>query len=343
MRSLRLSELEARLLAPPEPGRFSDAELAGLPEPARRHLAQAIAPGTPLASSAQLRMRGRIKVGRWLPFRARQVLNPHRGFVWAARAAGVIAGSDRHLDGDGGMDWKLAGLVIVAHAQGPDVSRSAAGRAGAEAIWLPTALLPSFGVRWSAAADDQVTAHIQVGDTPVELRLRLDAAGRIASLVFDRWGDPDNSGAFAWHRFGGEVTGYRSFQGLTIPSEGRLGWFYGQDRWPAGEFFRYQITDLQPVTGPAAGAACPACTLATARISTSSPASPTARCGGATCANPPRSGCARKAATWRAPPPQPRSQGRQAARDAAGRQRHPARHGHGRPPAVVATVHLDRR
>ena len=176
---------EGRLLQPPPPGRFSSAELEGLPGPVQRHLAQAIAPGTPLATSGRLRMRGRIKVGRWLPFRARQILNPHRGFVWTARAAGVITGSDRYLDGVGGMTWKLAGLVTVAHAEGQDVSRSAAGRAGAEAVWLPTALLPRFGVRWSAVADDQVTAH-----------------------------------------------------------------YHGDDRWPAGEFFRYQITDLRPFIRP---------------------------------------------------------------------------------------------
>jgi hypothetical protein len=91
MRTPRLSEPEARLLQPPEPARFSAAELEGLPEPVQRHLAQAITPGTALAASARLRMRGHIKVGRWLPFRARQILNPHNGFVWAARAAGIIA------------------------------------------------------------------------------------------------------------------------------------------------------------------------------------------------------------------------------------------------------------
>ena len=71
MGSLRLSELEGRLLQAPAPGRFSSAELDGLPELVRRHLTQAIAPGTALATSAWLRMRGHIKVGRWLPFRAR--------------------------------------------------------------------------------------------------------------------------------------------------------------------------------------------------------------------------------------------------------------------------------
>ena len=263
MGATTLADLEARLLRPAGPGRFDPAELDGLPEPVRRHLGLAIAPGTPLATSARLRMRGSIKVGRWLPFRARQVLSPRDGFVWAGRAAWLIAGSDRYLDGAGALEWKLAGLVTVARAEGADVARSAAGRAGAEGIWLPTALLPRFGVRWAAPATDaegsgeprggapvdRVTAAFTVGETPLELELRLDAAGRVVSLAFDRWGDPGGAGAFGWHRFGGQITGYASFGGLTVPSAGRLGWFWGTDRWAEGEFFRYRITDLQPA-GP---------------------------------------------------------------------------------------------
>jgi len=65
-------------------------------------------------------------------------------------------------------------------------------------------------------------------------------------VVFDRWGDPDETGSWAWHPFGGEITGYRSFAGgLTIPSAGRFGWRFGTDRWAEGEFFRYEITKLQ--------------------------------------------------------------------------------------------------
>jgi hypothetical protein len=246
--STALSELERQLLQPAPPDRFTDAELGGLPEPVQRHLATAIAPGTPLALSARLRMRGTIKVGRWLPFRAHELLAPHQGFVWAARAAGVIAGSDRYVDGAGGMDWRLAGLITVLHADGPDVSRSAAGRAGAEAMWVPTALIPRFGVHWSASDSDQVTAEYQIGDIPLKVRYQLDRGGRISWFVFDRWGDPDGDGTWAWHPFGGEITGYASFDGVTIPAAGRVGWFFGTDRWPGGEFFRYQITDLRLVT-----------------------------------------------------------------------------------------------
>ena len=85
------------------------------------------------------------------------------------------------------------------------------------------------------------------------LELRLDPAGRVVSLAFDRWGDPDGRG-FGWHRFGGKFTGWASFGGLTIPSAGRLGWHPGGDRFTEGEFFRYRITALHPV-GPGAGSA----------------------------------------------------------------------------------------
>jgi len=105
-------------------------------------------------------------------------------------------------------------------------------------------------VRWAAPAGDRVTAAFAVGETPLELELRLDGAGRIVSLQFDRWGDPGD-GRFGWHRFGGEITGYAGFAGLTIPSAGRFGWFHGSDRWEQGEFFRYRITGLEPA-GPAA-------------------------------------------------------------------------------------------
>ena len=222
---------------------FSDDELNGLPEPVQRHLRFAIAAGTPLATAVRLRMRGHIKLGAWLPFRADQLLAPHRGTLWTARIAGLINGSDRYAAGSGGMDWKLAGLIRLMHADGPDVSRSSAERAAGEAIWIPTALLPRFGVRWTAHDEYTITARFDVDGRSVRVEYRVDDDRCINSLVFDRWGDPSNSGEFGLHPFGGEVTEQRNFHGVTIPSAGSVGWYYGTDRWNEGEFFRYRITE----------------------------------------------------------------------------------------------------
>jgi len=241
-------ELRSRLADLPVPGSFSDVDLEGLPDPVRRYFKEAIAPGTPLATSACFRMHGSIKLGRrWVPFGARQVLAPHYGFVWAARAGGVIVGSDRYVGGQGAMDWKLLGLVRVMHAVGPDLSRSAAGRAGAEALWVPTALLPRFGVTWTAIDPRHITASYRLDDTQLEVHFTLDDDARVRSVVFDRWGDPTNSRSWAYHSFGFEATGYATFDGVTIPRAGRAGWFHGSDRWQEGEFFRSEITDYHLV------------------------------------------------------------------------------------------------
>jgi hypothetical protein len=237
-------DLWARLARPAAPGGFTDAELAGLPWPAARYLASVVAPGTPLAVSARLRMRGRIKVGRWLPFQAREILAPHSGFLWKARVAGVIVGSDRYADGVGRLEWTLAGIRRLVRADGPDVSRSAAERAGAEALFVPTALLPRFGVAWSASDERHLTAEFDVDGRPMRVECTLDAHGRLVSFVFDRWGDPDRTGTWGVHPCGGLVTGHRTFGGVTVPASGRFGWYPGTDRWADGEFFRYTVTDL---------------------------------------------------------------------------------------------------
>jgi hypothetical protein len=248
---LSARELELEFAQPAAQGVFGEEELDGLPEPVRRYFRAAIAPGTPLAVSARLGMRGSIKLGgRWLPFRARQILAPHRGFVWAARiAGGLFAGSDQYIDGRGWMDWRILGMIPFVGADGPDVSRSAAARAGAEAIWVPTALLPRFGVTWTAVDETHLVARHRVDNLGLTFQCTLDDRAGVRSVHFDRWGDPNNTGAWDRYPFGLDKTSSATFGGITIPQQGRVGWFHGTERWPVGEFFRFTITDLQLVAG----------------------------------------------------------------------------------------------
>jgi hypothetical protein len=243
-------EVEQQLVRPWEPAVFADAELVGLPDPVCRYLRAAIAPGTPLATVARFGMRGQIKLGRWLPFRAEELLAPHQGFHWVARAAGVVSGFDRYVGGQGQMRWRLLGLLPVMQADGPDLSRSAAGRVAGEAMWVPTALLPRYGVDWSAGDDHHLTARWRLDSHEVALEVVIDDRGRLRESVFQRWGDPDRTGTFGLHPCGGAVTAYATFDGVSVPAAGCAGWFYGTDRWAEGEFFRYQLTSMELVTRP---------------------------------------------------------------------------------------------
>jgi hypothetical protein len=137
-------------------------------------------------------------------------------------------------------------LIPLMRAGGLDVSWSAAGRFGGEAMWLPSALLPRYGVTWTTDCANVIVAHFHKDAIDVDCSFEIDGVGRVRSSYFDRWGDPDSTGTSAFHPFGVRVTGTATFDGLTIPSAGEAGWDFGADRWDP--FFRYEITSLQPIT-----------------------------------------------------------------------------------------------
>ncbi len=47
-------------------------------------------------------------------------------------------------------------------------------------------------------------------------RFEIDDAGNLRTAVFQRWGDPGNTGEFGWHAFGMSVAGHSTFGGLTV-------------------------------------------------------------------------------------------------------------------------------
>lgn len=162
------------------------------------------------AEAVRLQMHGEIKLGRWFPFHAEQVLTGNNEFVWAATVSvwGLpIVGSDEYVGGKGRMRWHLLGWIPVAVADGPDVSRSAQGRMQAEQ----------------------------------EMWLRAKAESIMRQVQFARWGNPEGK-EFREEVFGAEFLETRQFGRYTIPSRIRAGWYFGTPRFAAeGEFFRATV------------------------------------------------------------------------------------------------------
>ncbi len=225
---------------PPE--RFDPSMVAGLPEPARRWLGHAIAPGTPLWPSVELTMRGEIRLGSWRPFTARQVLAPPDGFIWAATARDLglpVSGFDRLTAASGQMRWRLGGLVPVLSATGPDVTRSAAGRLAGEMVLVPTTFRRA---RWAPGADrDRTVVTWSIGGAEESAELQVAPDGRLLGVVMQRWGNPGGT-PFGRYPFGVAVEAEETFTGVTIGSRLRAGWWWGTDRQAEGEFFRAEIT-----------------------------------------------------------------------------------------------------
>ena len=231
-----------RLDTPTDTGeRFSLRNLSGLPEAVVHWLEHAIAPGAPLLHGVRLEMHGDIRVGRWRPFTARQILTPG-GFIWAAQAGRLparISGHDRYADDAGEMRWRLLGLIPVMSRAGGDITRSAAGRHAAEALMLTPATALSSGVEWERLDAHRAIATVASGPFTHRVTLEVDDSGAPRFLTLPRWGDPAGR-EYAEHPFDVSFTGERRFGDYTLPATLRAGWRYGEHSEP-GEFFRCAI------------------------------------------------------------------------------------------------------
>jgi len=231
------------LAAPAGPPPTGPGGRARLPEPARRWLAHALDPGASPAASVELAMHGEIFLGRWRRFRARQVIAPGLGFVWAAvvgRFPMRITGHDRYANGDGDMRWRMLGTITVMSASGADVTRSAAGRLAGESVLCPSALAAP-GVAWRAVDDRRATAVVVVDGLATDVTVTVDDDGRLLEVTFPRWGDPDGDG-FRQRVFRVACDAERRFGAHTIASRLRAGWG-DDDGWAGEEFFRAEIDE----------------------------------------------------------------------------------------------------
>ncbi len=138
------------------------------------------------------------------------------------------------------MRWRLLGLVPVMTADGPDITRSAAGRLASDLCLVPTTFR---AVTWRLGdRPDTAVATVRIGAEAVDVELHVGPDGQLLDVLLQRWSDAGGA-PFGYQPFGVTVEAERTFAGITIPSTVRAGWWWGTDRQDEGEFFRARITD----------------------------------------------------------------------------------------------------
>ncbi len=236
------------------PAEFDSSTLDGLPDAAVRWLRRVLPESTPLVSGVELAMRGDIRIRRWMPFTADQILLAGVGFVWKPVVGGRFlrfGGADILGPDDARMEFRLHGLIPVAKASGPDTARSGAGRLAAETVaWVPQAATPQAGACWARIDAERAVVTLDAAGQPTDVEIAVDADGRLTAVRLQRWNNSDEPPAFK--PFGGDVTSeYITDTGVRIAGSGLVGWGYGTSDWDDEQFFRYEITRAKHETGAA--------------------------------------------------------------------------------------------
>ena len=208
-------------------------ELESLPSPVRRYFRAALTNGQPLVVAARLEHLGSFNMSetgeQWKSFSSRQWIATRRpGFVWDGRIAlapGVpVRVHDAYVAGEGILHATLLGLLSLVDMRGTtDVARGELMRYIAEAPLVPTALLPSQGVRWSAVDDTSADATLNDGTLSLTLRFKFNEQGLVDS-VSARSRGRTVGGQVVETPWQGRWWRYERRDGMLVPTEGEVAW-----------------------------------------------------------------------------------------------------------------------
>jgi hypothetical protein len=244
-----------RLYAPGHaPAEVSGVQPEDLPEPVERYFRFALTAGQPLVRHAFIRWGGELLMfgsSGWRPFSAEQHFsgNPP-GFVWDAsvRAAPFLSAHvrDSYVDGAGASEASVTSLVPLKGQRGiREVAEASLMRYLAEAVWLPTALLPRPGLSWSAIAADTARATLTDRGIAVAVDFRFGAGGEIVSCSADRHrAVGDKTVLTPWRGF---YRNYRWIEGMMVPMAAEVAWVLSGQPTPVWRGYpidiEYEFTD----------------------------------------------------------------------------------------------------
>ena len=223
----KVDQLRAAIVEPER--RYASAALAVLPLPAARYFRRALRDGQPMIRSAVATQEAEFFInGAWRPLTATQHFSAAPpGLVWDASItmAPLVPAfvRDAYVGGQGSMQAAIYGLVsLVNQAGAPELNAGALQRFLGEAVWVPTALLPSPTVSWTGR--DELSAVVTLTDhgTSVSLLFEFDDTGNVIRISGERY--KETAGTYALQPWVIRCAEYATRAGMCIPLFCEVAW-----------------------------------------------------------------------------------------------------------------------
>lgn len=243
-----------------------DSRLDELPPPVQRYFHKVLPAGQLPIIEARIRHHGQFSLAetepKWVPFTSTQLVVPGSpgsaspGFLWDARISMPLGlrvhVHDAYIHGQGQLHAALLGLVTLARpASTPDLDCGELMRFLAEAVWYPTALLPSPAVRWqpldASSARATLTDTRGTASTTVSLDFHFDTEGHVHEVTTDarprlvgKESVPTPWSCRLWDY-------QQHASGIWIPMSGEVAWLLPEGRLPYWrgrvESVEYEVAD----------------------------------------------------------------------------------------------------
>ncbi len=228
----------------------TEADLAPLPAPVQRYLRLAGAVGQERVQGMRVRLRGSLRTGPaepWMPIAADQYScfdRPTRLFHIQATRAGVpFEALHRYVGPSATFAVKVASLVTVTEARGPEADRSETVTFLDDMALLAPATLLSPAIRWEPLDDRTARATLTLGAVTVRAELQFDEAGQLTGFRSDdRMMASKDGKSFRAARWSTPVRDYRAFGAHRLAGRGEAVWHLPEG---AFEYARFEVLAVE--------------------------------------------------------------------------------------------------
>ena len=222
-----------------------------LPAPVAQYFRRVLREGRPMVRSVRMIQAGEFRARRvddgWSRFEAQEYFSARPpGFVWDAGIRMVpfmkAHTRDVYLAGQGSMEAKILSLITVVDERSKaELNAGALQRYLAEAVWFPTALLPSERVRWSPIDSRRALATLTDSGATASLEFRFNDVGEVVS-VFTPGRYRAVNGKYERTPWEGRFRNYEEREGMRIPIEGEVEWRLQDGSFP---YWRGKIVEVK--------------------------------------------------------------------------------------------------
>ncbi len=193
-----------------------------LPAPVERYFRAALGEQIPVMQSAVITGTGKLTFkGITFNSRWRFIHDAGRGYRHYIETTifgyPLLKVNERYLDGESRLELPF-GIV----GAGPKTDTAAALGLWAELVWLPSIFVTDPRVQWEAIDDTSARLIVPSGEGQDSLTVTFDPqTGLMAQIEALRWRDEKDTAKLRWTN---RISGWRTFQGVQIPSPASIHW-----------------------------------------------------------------------------------------------------------------------
>ncbi|NRB50546.1 MAG: hypothetical protein HRU41_22950 [Saprospiraceae bacterium] len=201
---------------------YTAHSLTGLPEIVQRYFKYALTEGQAYIKQVRLKHSGEFRTSPkqgWKPIRGEEYFTcSPPGFLWLGKLSWFSA-VDKYIKGKGNLKVKLFSLYPVVNAKGPAADQGEFLRWLAEAVWFPTALLPSEKLSWEAIDERSAKIYYHDKNIQVEGTFQFNELGQITQFNAKRFMDENHQEEWTTR-----CRDYRLVNGMHIPHYAEAIW-----------------------------------------------------------------------------------------------------------------------